>query len=109
MKVGMPCTSRASAPTWMVFQSAAAPLLALMKAQSRLWENVVGRSRGFCEYFYPRIQETFPSQLGKVPVDAFYRAVNKVEPSLIRTDADEVTYKPARHVAFDFEMALAGG
>jgi carboxypeptidase Taq len=79
------------------------------ESQSRLWENVVGRSRGFCEFFYPRIQEMFPVQLGKVPVEAFYRAVNKVEPSLIRTDADEVTYNLHVMLRFDFEMALLEG
>ena len=79
------------------------------ESQSRLWENIVGRSRGFCEYFYPRIKEMFPSQLGNVPVDAFYRAVNKVEPSLIRTDADEVTYNLHVMLRFDFEMALLEG
>jgi carboxypeptidase Taq len=79
------------------------------ESQSRLWENIVGRSRGFCEFFYPRIKEMFPSQLGNVPVDAFYRAVNKVEPSLIRTDADEVTYNLHVMLRFDFEMALLEG
>ena len=79
------------------------------ESQSRLWENIVGRSRGFCEFFYPRIKEMFPSQLGNVPVEVFYRAINKVEPSLIRTDADEVTYNLHVMLRFDFEMALLEG
>ena len=79
------------------------------ESQSRLWENVVGRSRGFCEFFYPRLQEVFPEQLGNVALDTFYRAINKVERSLIRTDADEVTYNLHVMLRFDFEMALLEG
>jgi carboxypeptidase Taq len=79
------------------------------ESQSRLWENVVGRSRGFCEFFYPRLQEVFSAQLGDVPLETFYRAINKVERSLIRTDADEVTYNLHVMLRFDFEMALLEG
>jgi carboxypeptidase Taq len=62
------------------------------ESQSRLWENVVARSRPFWEHYYPALQRTFADQLGSVPLDTFYRAINKVERSLIRTDADELTY-----------------
>lgn len=79
------------------------------ESQSRLWENLVGRSRGFWEYFYPRLQEIFPGQLGSVSLDTFYRAVNKVERSLIRTDADEVTYNLHVMLRFDFELDLLEG
>jgi carboxypeptidase Taq len=79
------------------------------ESQSRLWENLVGRSRGFWEHFYPRLQEVFPSQVGNVPLDTFYRAVNKVAPSLIRTDADEVTYNLHVMMRFDLELALLEG
>jgi carboxypeptidase Taq len=79
------------------------------ESQSRLWENLIGRSREFCEYFYPRLQKAFASQLGDVPLDTFYRAINKVERSLIRTDADEVTYNLHVMLRFDFEMALLEG
>lgn len=79
------------------------------ESQSRLWENLVGRSRRFWEHFYPEIQKTFPSQLGDVSLDAFYRAVNRVEPSLIRTDADEVTYNLHVIIRFDLELALLEG
>jgi carboxypeptidase Taq len=79
------------------------------ESQSRLWENLVGRSRDFCEYLYPRLQETFPAQLGNVPLDTFYRAINKVERSLIRTDADEVTYNLHVMLRLDFEMDLLEG
>jgi carboxypeptidase Taq len=79
------------------------------ESQSRLWENVVGRSRRFWAYFYPRLQEVFPGQLGSVPLDTFYRAINKVERSLIRTDADEVTYNLHVMLRFDFELDLLEG
>lgn len=74
------------------------------ESQSRTWENIVGRSRGFWEHYYPKLQAQFPQQLGKVSLDAFYRAINKVSRSLIRTDADEVTYN--LHVMLRFELEL---
>jgi len=74
------------------------------ESQSRLWENVVGRGRGFWQHFYPQLQRVFPDRLGHVPLDAFYRAINKVQRSLIRTDADEVTYN--LHVMMRFELEL---
>jgi carboxypeptidase Taq len=79
------------------------------ESQSRLWENLVGRSRGFWTFYYPRLQEAFPGQLGAVPVETFYRAVNKVERSLIRVEADEVTYNLHVMLRFDFELALLEG
>lgn len=79
------------------------------ESQSRLWENIVGRSREFWEFFYPRLRETFPGQLGAVPLEEFHRAVNRVERSLIRTDADEVTYNLHVIMRFDFELALLEG
>lgn len=79
------------------------------ESQSRLWENVVGRSREFWMYYFPALQAVFPEQLGKVSLDAFLRAVNKVEKSLIRTDADEVTYNLHVMLRFDFELALLEG
>ncbi len=79
------------------------------ESQSRLWENVVGRSRGFWEYFFPKLQAKFPEQLKGVSLDEFYRAINKVERSLIRTDADEVTYNLHVMLRFDFELQLLEG
>jgi carboxypeptidase Taq len=79
------------------------------ESQSRLWENIVGRSRGFWEYYYPRLQTYFPEQLKNVSLDEFYRAINKVERSLIRTDADEVTYNLHVMLRFDFELAMLEG
>jgi carboxypeptidase Taq len=79
------------------------------ESQSRLWENLVGRSRGFWTYFYPRMQQRFPAQLASVPLDDFYRAINRVERSLIRTDADEVTYNLHVMLRFDLECDLLEG
>jgi carboxypeptidase Taq len=79
------------------------------ESQSRLWENVVGRSRGFWEHFYPLLRDTFPDHFTQVPLETFYRAINKVERSLIRTDADEVTYNLHVMMRFDLELALLEG
>jgi carboxypeptidase Taq len=75
------------------------------ESQSRLWENVVARSRGFWEHYYPVLRRAFPQPFADVSLDTFYRAINKVERSLIRTDADEVTYN--LHVMLRFELELA--
>lgn len=79
------------------------------ESQSRLWENIVGRSLGFWTYAYPELQQRFPSQLSEVPLDTFYRAINKVAPSLIRTDADEVTYNLHVIIRFELELELLEG
>ena len=79
------------------------------ESQSRLWENLVGRSLPFWEHYYPQLQQRFPSQLGNVSLDSFYRAINKVSPSLIRVDADEVTYNLHVIIRFDLELALLEG
>ena len=79
------------------------------ESQSRLWENIVGRSRGFWQHFYPQLQSVFPEQLGSVSLGTFHRAINKVERSLIRTNADEVTYNLHVMLRFDFELALLEG
>jgi carboxypeptidase Taq len=75
------------------------------ESQSRLWENLVGRSLPFWEFFFPRLQTRFPSQLGGITLDRFYRAINKVQPSLIRVEADEATYN--LHVMLRVEMEIA--
>ncbi|HUG63882.1 MAG TPA: carboxypeptidase M32 [Gaiellaceae bacterium] len=74
----------------------------LHESQSRLWENVVGRSLPFWSWFYPRLQETFPGQLGGVPLQSFHRAINRVRRSFIRVDADEMSY--GLHVILRFEL-----
>ena len=79
------------------------------ESQSRLWENVVGRSRAFWEHFFPALQRLYPAQFQGVALDTFYRAINKVERSLIRTDADEVTYNLHVMMRFDLELDLLEG
>ena len=79
------------------------------ESQSRLWENVVGRSRGFWQHFYPELQRTFPDRLGRIGLETFFRAINKVDRSLIRVDADEVTYNLHIMVRFDLELQLLDG
>ncbi|MEI7844544.1 MAG: carboxypeptidase M32 [Chloroflexota bacterium] len=79
------------------------------ESQSRTWENIVGRSREFWEYFFPQLLVEFPDQLKGISLDQFYRGVNKVERSLIRTDADEVTYNLHVMLRFDFELDMLDG
>lgn len=79
------------------------------EAQARLWENRVGRSRGFWRHFYPRSRELFPDALRGVGLDRFLLAVNQVRPTLIRVNADEVTYNLHILVRFELERALMSG
>jgi carboxypeptidase Taq len=81
----------------------------LHESQSRMWENLVGRSLPFWRYFFPRIQEAFPEQLSVVGLETFYKAVNKVQPSLIRVDADEVTYNFHIILRFELEQEIMNG
>ena len=76
--------------------------LGMHESQSRLWENLVGRSRPFWTYFFPILRHYFPAQLADQTPDSFYRAANKVSPSFIRVEADEVTY--GLHIMLRFEM-----
>jgi carboxypeptidase Taq len=80
--------------------------LGIHESQSRLWENLVGRSRGFWKFYYPRLKATFPKQLADVKPEDFYKAINKVEPSLIRVEADEATYNLHIMLRFDLENAM---
>ena len=83
--------------------------LGVHESQSRFWENIVGRSRGYLRLMHPRLQEAFPGQVGDVPMETFYRAINRVTPSLIRVEADEVTYNLHIIVRFEIERALVAG
>ncbi|GAH60480.1 unnamed protein product, partial [marine sediment metagenome] len=76
--------------------------LGVHESQSRLWENVVGRSMEFWTFWLPHLKKYFPNQLKGVGVESFYRAINKVSPSLIRVDTDEVTYN--LHIFLRFEI-----
>ncbi|MBI4173015.1 MAG: carboxypeptidase M32 [Actinobacteria bacterium] len=86
-----------------------APSLGMNESQSRTWENLVGRSLPFWRCFYPRLQEQFPAQLGGVELDAFWRAINRAEPGLIRVDADETTYSLHIILRFELEQELVAG
>jgi len=79
------------------------------ESQSRLWENLVGRSRPFWQYAFPGLRQRFPAQLASVDAELLYRAVNRVRPSLIRVEADEVTYNLHIILRFELEQALVAG
>lgn len=79
------------------------------ESQSRLWENLVGRSRAFCQVHFPRLREFFPDQLANANADLFFRSVNRVRPSFIRVEADEVTYNLHIMLRVEIEMALLEG
>jgi carboxypeptidase Taq len=81
----------------------------LHESQSRLWENIVGRSAPFWRWLFPEVQAAFPGPLGDIGVEEFHRAVNRVHPSLIRVDADEVTYGLHVIVRFELEQELISG
>jgi carboxypeptidase Taq len=74
-----------------------------------MWENLVGRSLPFWQHFYPRLQEVFPSQLANVPLEKFYQGINKVQPSLIRVEADEATYNLHIMLRLEIEIAVIEG
>jgi carboxypeptidase Taq len=80
--------------------------LAIHESQSRMWENLVGRGLPFWKGFYPRLRQVFPECFGDVDLDDFYRSFNKVEPSLIRVDADEATYNLHIMLRFEIEIGL---
>jgi carboxypeptidase Taq len=82
--------------------------LGIHESQSRMWENLVGRSLGFWRHFYPRTQAAFPV-LQDVSLEVFHFAINEVKPSLIRTEADEVTYNLHVLLRFELERALMNG
>lgn len=83
--------------------------LGVHESQSRMWENLVGRSLPFWEHFFPKFKKLFPSQLEGVSLKSFYRAINKVEPSLIRVNADEATYNLHIMLRLELEIAMVEG
>ena len=83
--------------------------LGIHESQSRMWENLVGRSWPFWQHFFPTAQQTFTEALGEVSLEDFYFAVNDVRPSLIRVEADEATYNLHILVRFELEQALLSG
>ncbi len=83
--------------------------MAIHESQSRLWENLVGRSYNFWSHFYPDLVKIFPSQLGNVDLDTFYRGINYVKPGMIRVEADEATYNLHIMLRMEIEIALLEG
>ena len=83
--------------------------MGIHESQSRLFENLVGRSRAFVHYLYPTLKELFPAQLADVSAEEIWRAVNRAEPGLIRTEADELTYSLHIMVRYELEKALMQG
>ena len=83
--------------------------LGMHESQSRMWENIVGRSRPFWRHYLPLLREQFPGQLAGVAAEEIYQAVNQVKPSLIRVEADECTYNLHIVIRFEIEVDLLEG
>ncbi len=83
--------------------------MAIHESQSRMWENMIGRSKPFWNHFFPMLRELFPTQLGNIDMNTFYRGINAVEPSFIRTEADEATYNLHIMLRLEMEIALLEG
>ena len=83
--------------------------MGIHESQSRFYENLIGRSEAFVHAIFPKVKEFFPQQLADVDETMFYRAINKAEPSLIRTEADELTYALHVMVRYEIEKQMIGG
>ena len=83
--------------------------LGVHESQSRMWENMIGRSRPFCAWLLPRLQATLPGAVAGLDATGLYRAVNTVQPSLIRTEADETTYNLHIILRFELELGMIDG
>lgn len=83
--------------------------MSIHESQSRFWENILGRSKSFVRFLFPKLQELFPDQMQGYTWQDFYRAVNRVQPSLIRTEADEVTYSLHVMIRYELEKQIFAG
>jgi len=83
--------------------------LGIHESQSRMWENIIGKSMSFWKFLYPKLQKEFPIPFEKLAIDDFYKIINHVKPSLIRTEADEVTYNLHIIVRFEIERDMIEG
>jgi carboxypeptidase Taq len=83
--------------------------MGIHESQSRFYENLLGRSRAFVQYIFPKMQECFPAELQNYTAEDVYRAINLVTPSLIRTEADEVTYCLHVMIRYELEKRVIGG
>jgi len=108
-EVGHALYEQGVSPAWSRTPLEGGASLAIHESQSRMWENLVGRSLPFWEHFYPRFQALFPAQLGNVSLETFYKGINKVERSLIRVEADEATYNLHIMLRLELEIAMIEG
>ena len=83
--------------------------LGIHESQSKIWENFVGKGKPFWKYFFPKLQKKFPCPFSKIKFDDFYKAINHVSPSFIRTEADEITYNLHIIMRFEIEKELLDG
>lgn len=83
--------------------------MGIHESQSRFYENILGRSKAFCRFLFPKLCSLFPVQMAGRTADEFYRAVNKAQPSLIRTEADEVTYSLHVMIRYELEKQVLSG
>jgi len=95
-------------PEWIDSPLSGGASLAIHESQSRLWENIVGRSRPFWAFFYPWLQSCQPQLSGK-PLDLFWRGINKVEPTFVRVGSDELSYNLHIIIRFELEVELITG
>ena len=108
MKRGTPYAQGVD-PRWRRTVLEGGASLGIHESQSRLWEKSGRRSLPFWQHFWPKLQQRFPSELHGVSVTEFHRLVNRVEPSLIRVDADEATYNLHVMLRAEMEIAMLGG
>lgn len=83
--------------------------LGIHESQSRLWENNIGRSFPFWQHYFPQLQQYFPKQFENISAEQFYKAINKIEPSFIRTEADELSYHSHVFIRYEIERKLIEG
>jgi len=83
--------------------------MGIHESQSRFYENIIGRSREFCGYVFGKVKEVFPEEMQGKTAEDFYRAVNKAQPSLIRTEADELTYSLHVMIRYELEKRVIAG
>ncbi len=83
--------------------------LGIHESQSRMWEHFIGNSLSFWKYFYPKLQKQFPVPFKSMSLKEFYRTVNKITPSLIRTESDEVTYNLHIIIRYEIERGMIEG
>jgi len=108
-EMGHALYEQGSPEAWEQTPLAGGVSLGVHESQSRMWENLVGRNQAFWSHTYPALQGTFPAQLEAVPLSEFYRAINRSAPSLVRVEADELTYNLHIILRYEIERELLEG